>query len=303
MVGPVAKRQVATHLVVAVGLSQRRACRLLGLPLATCQYRPHGLDRGALRLRLVELAGERRRFGYRRLHVLLRREGYAVNHKLVYRLYREAGLQVRRRKRKRPAVARRAVRPVPTQPNECWSMDFMSDAIATGRAFRTLNVVDDCTRECLAIEVDTSLPGARVVRRLEELAACRGLPRTIVADNGPEFIAKALDTWAVRHGVHLHFIDPGTPTQNAFVESFNGKFRDECLNEHHFLSLADARRTIAAWRHDYNTARPHSALDNLTPQEFAQQAWLSPRSRTTLTPDREEDGALFPVTEELGLSQ
>lgn len=229
-------------MVSASGLSQRRACGLADLHLSTFQYRPRGTARAELRARLVALAGERRRFGYRRLHVLLRREGYVVNHKLVYRLYREERLQVRRRKRKRIAAAERQPLSAPSLPNERWSMDFMEDALADGRRLRTLNIVDDHSRQCLAIAVDTSLPGRRVTRALEELAIRRGLPQTIVADNGPEFTGKALDAWAYEQGVRLHFIEPGKPAQNAFVESFNGKFRDECLNEHHFLNRGMASR-------------------------------------------------------------
>jgi putative transposase len=211
----------------------------------------------------------RRRFGYRRLHALLRREGWRVNHKAVHRIYVEEGLQVRKRKRKRVARAERRRLLVPQAPNERWSMDFQHDLLATGQRFRTLNIVDDLTRECPAIEVDTSLPGVRVVRVLDRLAETRGLPLEIVVDNGPEMIGKALDEWAWRNGVRLHFIEPGKPTQNAFIESFNGRFRDECLNENWFLDIHDARRIIEAWRIDYNASRPHSALGYATPDEFA----------------------------------
>ena len=266
---PAGKRAVVTHLVEAQGLSERRACRLAELNLSTWQYAPRRQEPSGLRERLRELAGERRRFGYRRLHVLLRREGWQVNHKAVHRIYVEEGLQVRKRKRKRIARAERQPMPVPEVANERWSMDFQHDLLATGQRFRTLNVVDDFSRECPAIEVDTSLPGTRVVRVLDRLAETRGLPGAIVLDNGPEMTGKALDEWAWRNGVRLHFIEPGKPVQNAFVESFNGKFRDECLNENWFLDLADARRIIEAWRIDYNTNRPHSALGYASPEEFA----------------------------------
>jgi len=222
-----------------------------------------------LRERLKELASQRRRFGYRRLHALLRREGWRVNHKAVHRIYVEEGLQVRQRKRKRLARALRRPMLVPQAPNQRWSMDFQHDLLATGQRFRSLNIVDDFSRECPAIEVDTSLPGARVVRVLERLAETRGLPHEIILDNGPEMIGKALDQWAWRYGVRLHFIDLGKPTQNAFIESFNGRFRDECLNENWFLDIHDARRIIEAWRIDYNSSRPHSALGYATPEEFA----------------------------------
>ena len=253
----------------AHGFSERRACRLVGMARTSCRYeRQLQGEEEKLRARLCTLAGERRRFGYRRLTVLLRREGWAVNHKRVYRLYREAGLGVRRRKRKRIGAVERQALAIPTQQNERWSMDFISDALSAGRKFRSLNIVDDFNRECLAAEVDTSLTGARVVRVLERLREFRGLPRILVMDNGPEFAGQALDVWAYEQGVKLHFIDPGKPVQNAFIESFNGRMRDECLNEHWFVSLREARETIEAWRRDYNEVRPHTALGNRTPQEF-----------------------------------
>jgi putative transposase len=269
VVRPAGKRAVVSHLVEAHGLPERRACRLADLNLSTWQYRARRQARSTLRERLKELAGERRRFGYRRLHALLRREGWRVNHKAVHRIYVEEGLQVRRRKRKRLARVERRPMLVPQAPNQRWSMDFQHDLLATGQRLRTLNIVDDFSRECPAIEIDTSLPGARVVRVLERLAETRGLPKEIIVDNGPEMIGKALDQWAWRNGVRLHFIDPGKPTQNAFIESFNGRFRDECLNQHWFLDLTDARRIVEAWRIDYNSSRPHSALSYATPEEFA----------------------------------
>ena len=269
MVRPAGKRAVVSHLVEARGLSQRRACRLADLNLSTWQYAPRRQEPSRLRERLKELAAERRRFGYRRLHALLCREGWRVNHKAVHRIYVEEGLQVRKRKRKRVARAERQPMLVPEAPNQRWSMDFQHDLLATGQRFRSLNIVDDFSRECPAIEVDTSLPGVRVVRVLDRLAETRGLPREIVVDNGPELAGKALDEWAWRNGIRLNFIEPGKPTQNAFIESFNGRFRDECLNENWFLDLEDAREIIEAWRIDYNTDRPHSALGYATPEEFA----------------------------------
>jgi len=199
---------------------------------------------------------------------MLRREGWAVNHKRVYRLYQEEGLGVRRRTRKRIGAVQRQPLTIPTQRNQRWSMDFVSDALTDGRKFRSLNIVDDYNRECLAAEVDTSISGTRVVRVLERLRERRGLPGVLVTDNGPEFAGQALDVWTYQQGVQLHFIEPGKPVQNAFIESFNGKMRDECLNEHWFMTLAEARQTIEAWRRDYNEVRPHSALGNRTPQEF-----------------------------------
>jgi putative transposase len=224
-VRPAGKRAVVSHLVKAHGLSERRACRLADLNLSTWQYRACRQARSTLRERLKELAGQRRRFGYRRLHALLRREGWRINHKAVHRIYVEEGLQVRQRKRKRLARAERRPMLVPQAPNQRWSIDFQHDLLATGQRVRTLNIVDDFSRECPAIEVDTSLPGARVVRVLERLADTRGLPHEIILDNGPEMIGKTLDQWAWRNSVRLHFIDPGKPTQNAFIESFNGSVR------------------------------------------------------------------------------
>jgi putative transposase len=217
------------------------------------------------------LAAERRRYGYRRLWVLLRREQFLVNHKRVYRLYREEGLMVRRRKRKRMGGAGRVATASACRRNQRWSMDFVADSLAAGRRIRVLTVVDDFTRECLATEVDTSLPGVRVARVLDRVGAQRGLPETITVDNGPEFAGRALDAWAYQHQVQLHFIQPGKPVQNAYIESFNGKLRDECLNEHWFGSLYQARAIVEGWRQDYNGVRPHSALGNLTPDQFAHQ--------------------------------
>jgi putative transposase len=235
------------------------------------RYRARLRDDEALRHKLIELAKERSRFGYRRLHVLLRREGLVVNHKRVLRLYQLAGLALRRQKRKRMPSVARGVPGLPTRPNECWAVDFVSDTLAWGRRIRCLTVVDCFTRESPAIAIDTSLPGARVVRVLEDVALQRGLPQAIVMDNGPELTSRVLDQWAYEHGVELRFIDPGKPVQNAFIESFNGRFRDECLNQHWFVNLAHARRVVETWRLDYNRARPHSSLGYLTPDEFANQ--------------------------------
>ena len=223
-----------------------------------------------LRVRLRELAEERRRWGYRRLHVLLQREGWMVNSKRVYRIYVEEKLMVRRRQRRRRICAQaRVLLTTPSRANETWTMDFLHDALATGRKLRTLSIEDAYTREMLAIEVDTSLPALRVVRVLERLKLERGLPERIVIDHGTEFTSKALDQWAYQHKVALHFITPGRPMENGYIESFHGKFREECLNEHWFLTLDDARETIESWRIDYNQVRPHSSLSYLTPEEFA----------------------------------
>jgi len=252
-------------------MSQRRSCALIGMDRTSCRYVSRRQGDESLRRRMVELAKSRPRWGYRMLCDVLRRE-QLVNHKRVHRLYKLEGLQVRRRRRKRVAAAKRVLLALPSRPSERWSMDFVSDTLSNGRVFRTLNIVDDFTRECVAIKVDHSLPGLRVVQVLEHLAANRGLPATIVMDNGPEFTGRVLDAWAYRRGVRLHFIEPGKPVQNAFIESFNGKFRDECLNEHWFVSLLDARHTIETYRRDYNGYRPHSSLGGLTPEEFARRA-------------------------------
>jgi putative transposase len=269
MVSPSARREAVGWLQTR-GTSLRRACRIVGLSTATWRYqRRANPTNDRLLARLHAHAASRSRFGYRRLHVLVGREGLSVNHKRLYRVYRAAGLQVRRRRRKRLTRGERVPLPAPSQRRERWSMDFTLDTLADGRAFRTLNIVDDFTRECVAIEVDRSLPGLRVARVLDRLHAAIGLPQTIVLDNGPEFAGRTLDAWAYRTGVTLRFIRPGKPIENAYVESFNGKFRDECLNEHWFVNLADAKTAIEAWRIDYNTVRPHSSLDGATPHDFA----------------------------------
>jgi putative transposase len=221
-----------------------------------------------LREKIRKLANERRRFGSPRIHLLLRREGLVINHKKTERIYREEGLSLRKRKRKKCGARARLIMPVPLKPNERWSMDFVTDTIVTGRHFRALAIVDDYSRECPAIEVDTSLGGTRVVNVLEKLAETRGLPEVITIDNGPEFAGRALDEWAYRKGVKLNFIRPGKPIENAYVESSNGRLRDECLNENWFINLKHARDIIESWRKDYNEARPHSSLNGLTPKEF-----------------------------------
>jgi putative transposase len=199
-----------------------------------------------------------------------------VNHKKVYRLYREEGLTVRRRNRKKLAGAERVMPSLPDGRNQRWSMDFVQDGLADGRRIRVLTLVDNYSRECLALEVGTSLPGARVVRVLEQVTSIRGTPKTIMVDNGPEFAGKALDAWAYENGVGLHFIAPGKPVQNAYIESFNGKFRDECLNEHWFCSIAEAESVVEEWRQDYNTVRPHSSLGYRTPEQAAAEDMILP---------------------------
>jgi putative transposase len=269
MVTPAAKRQVVGFLQQAFGMSERRACRAVDLNRATQRYAPTRVDPPELVQALLAVAYARPRAGYQQIHRVLRRQGHVYNRKRVYRLYRAHGLGVRvRRRRKRYAAAPRTQPARPTAAGQQWAMDFVSDQLISGRRFRTLNIVDEYSRVAPGILVETSIAGAQVARFLDELAATHGLPATIVVDNGPEFISNALDQWAHQHGVTLHFIKPGTPTQNAFIESFNGTFRNECLNANWFGSLDHARAVIEAWRTDYNHERPHSSLGGLTPIEY-----------------------------------
>jgi putative transposase len=263
-----AKRRAVGFLCAEFGLSERRGCRIVGLARSVQQYHPVGRNDAVVVDRLRVLAAENRRYGYLRLHALLRREGLVLNRKRTYRLYRDQGLQVRtRRRRKLPRRDRLAPR-VPERPMQRWSLDFMSDQLADYRRFRILNIVDDYSRFCPGQIVDVSISGARLARFLDELALVYGLPEEIVLDNGPEGTSRAMFEWSQRSGVRLRFIEPGRPVQNAFVESFNGRLRDECLNQHWFLSLHHAREEIATWRRHYNTERPHSALGYRTPTEF-----------------------------------
>lgn len=258
------KRVIDEH-----GYTERRACRLIGVDRTAFQYqRSHQSDE-AVRIRLRELANERRRFGYRRLAIMLRREGLAMNLKKVYRLYKEERLTVRKRGGRKRALGTRAPMSIPQDANQRWSLDFVQDALNDGRRFRILNVVDDFTRECLTSVVDTSLSGIRVIRELDRLCDLHGRPLMIVSDNGTELTSRAVLSWVEETGVEWHYIAPGKPIQNAFVESFNGRLRDECLNEHAFRSLSEARHIVEAWRIDYNTIRPHSSLGGLPPSVFA----------------------------------
>lgn len=238
----------------------------------TYRYQPMiAADEDTIRKRMQELAVKRPRFGSPRLTILLRREFGAVNHKRIERLYALEELQLpRRRKTKRRGINRQGFLLPPTRPNQHWSMDFVSDSLYNGRRFRALTMVDHFTRESVAIEADTSLPGQRVTRVLNWLKLVHGLPETIVVDNGPEFTSRAMLTWSQENQVNLHFIDPGKPVQNAYIESFNGRLRDECLSQHWFRDLPEARRIIEAWRQDYNQKRPHSSLKQLTPKAFRQ---------------------------------
>lgn len=273
---PAQRRQAVAHAQETHGLSQRRACSILGADRSSVRYRSCRPDDADIRGRLRELANERRRFGYRRLGILLAREGIEMNRKKLFRLYQEEGLKVRRRGGRKRALGTRAPMVLPDGPNRRWSLDFVSDAFTDSRRFRILCVVDDYTRECLALVADTSLSGVRVARELDGLIRRRGRPASIISDNGTELTSMAVLTWSQERGIDWHYIAPGKPTQNAFVESFNGRLRDECLNETLFTSMAQARAELAAWRRDYNHTRPHSSLNGLTPKEFAAQRVGSP---------------------------
>lgn len=253
-------------------VSCQRACGLLVLQRSSFYYRKRRKEHVALKMRLKELAMVRVRFGYPRLTVLLQREGWAVGKKLVYRLYRELGLEMRSKKRRKLASAKRGLVEKATRANERWAMDFMSDRLEGGRSFRTLTVIDQFTRECLKLEVAQHMSGTRVVESLERVADWRGYPKSITVDNGTEFCSRAVDAWAYRNQVKLDFIRPGRPVENGLIESFNGRLRDECLNLHLFWSVEDAHAKLETWREDYNTERPHSALANLPPAAFAASA-------------------------------
>lgn len=230
-----------------------------------------------------DIAETKRRYGCPRVYIRLRREGWTVNHKKVERIYREEGLSLRLRKRKKYASVPRVALPKPERPGQCYAMDFVHDRLASGRRFKCLTMIDPCSKESPVIEADFSLTGKRLCRILDRLFADRPLPGTLIMDNGPEFSGKALDAWAFKNGVKLHFIQPGKPVQNAFCESFNGKFRDECLNENWFLTLQEAQVIIEAWRKEYNEERTHSSIGDLTPMEFIknQQQMAQASSETT----------------------
>jgi putative transposase len=261
-----------SYIRESLGLSERKSCMLVNISVSAYRYQPKEDNDEVLRHRLRELAGQRKRFGSPRLHIMLKRENLVINHKRTERIYREEGLALRRKKRRKGAAGVRVTIPAAVRPNEHWSMDFVSDSIVTGRRFRALTIVDNYTRECPAIEVDTSLGGARVVNVLERLSETRGLPEVITIDNGPEFAGKALDEWAYRKRIKLNFITPGKPVENAYAESFNGRLRDECLNTNWFMNLKHARNIIEDWRKDYNEVRPHSSLKNMSPMEYANAA-------------------------------
>jgi putative transposase len=272
MVTPAARRRAAGHLIETHAISERRACRVVKLYRSVARYRTQSKrNDGELRQRMKALAQQYPRYGYLMLHQFLSQEGLVINRKRTYRIYTELGLQVRtkrRKKLKRPRIPML----VPTRPNERWSVDFMSDQLANGRRFRILNIVDDFSRKCIGQIVDTSISGQRLARFLDELGETGPLPKVIVCDNGSELTSKAMFFWSQKSGTKLHFIQPGKPMQNAFVESFNGTFRDNCLNEHWFRDLHEARQIINAWRNHYNHVRPHSSLGYVSPEKYAQQA-------------------------------
>ena len=273
---PARKRELVRFLRESYRVSERRACRVRPLDRSRYRYRSRRPDPVALRKRITEIATTRVRYGYKRIQVLLYREGWHVNHKRVYGLYREEGLNLRRRRPRRHVTAtRREKRTATTCRNQVWSMDFVSDALFNGRRFRVLTLLDDFSRECLLVHVDKAIQGSDVAELLDQVAEDRGTPITIRVDNGPEFVSRALDLWAYQRGVELNFSRPGKPTDNAMIESFNGALRDECLNANWFLSLSDAREKIEAWKSEYNEFRPHSSLGDLTPSDFTRCSYGS----------------------------
>lgn len=281
MVSASRRRAVARYLVKHYAVSERRACRTVGLSRTVHRYVSRRPPEEALRRRIREIATIRVRYGYKRIHVLLLREGHRLNRKRTYRLYCELGLQLRaRRPRRHVSAERRAPSPTrPTAPNQAWSMDFVADQLVNGKRFRVLTVLDVFTREALALEPGVHLGAADVVATLTRVAARRGAPRRIYCDNGSEFCGRLVDLWAYHRKVTMAFSRPGKPTDHAHIESFNGSFRDECLNVHWFESLSEAKVKIEAWRRDYNASRPHRALNNLAPGEYA-ASWAERRLET-----------------------
>ena len=284
MVRPSQRRSAVLYLQTGYHVSERRACRTTRCVTATYRSQRHRDPRTALRQRIAELARARVRYGYRKIRVLLNREGWAVGKHLVYRLYREEGLTLRHRPpRRRKAVVVRAHRPPVTKPNEAWTLDFVADQLVNGQWFRALTVVDVFTRESLAIEVGQHLRGEHLVTVLTRLAAQRGAPTRLWCDRGSEFCSQIVDLWAYHHQVRLDFSRPGRPTDNAHVESFNATVRRECLNAHWFESLQEAKERIEAWRREYNESRPHRALQDRTPEEFAKRVAENPLSEPLIT--------------------
>lgn len=278
MVTPDAKRDAVAHVCEKHDVSQRRACEVLSVDRSSVRYQSVRPDDTPIREAMKKIASERRRFGYRRIHVMLDRQGIVLNLKKLRRLYHEEKLTVRKRGGRKRALGTRRPLVLPSRANERWSLDFVSDAFTDGRRFRVLAIVDDFTRECLALVADTSLSGLRVARELDAIIGRRGRPLTIVSDNGTELTSMAILKWCQESGIEWHYIAPGKPMQNGFVESFNGSFRDECLNETLFSSMAQARAQIATWKEDYNRNRPHSSLGNITPNEFAMKITMEKRA-------------------------
>ena len=279
---PSRKRELAADLIKRYGTSLRKVCAALRLSRQTYLYRSIARDSAAVLMRMKEITQTRVHYGYRRVHVLLRREGFKDNHKRVYRLYREQGLSLRYKRPKRNRAAQlRQPKTLASHINQMWSMDFVADNLFDGRKLRMLTVVDCCSRESLAIHVGQSLKGEDVASVLSLIVAERGKPQTIKSDNGSEFISKVMDKWAYERGVELDFSRPGKPTDNAMVESFNGRLRQECLNEHWFMSLQDAQDKIGAWRQHYNETRPHSALNWMSPNEFARSSPVNRAASST----------------------
>ncbi len=273
MVSPQAKRLAIEMLQLKHFMSQRRACKLVGLNRSVARYK-FEKDQTMLLEKIKKIAFERRRFGYRRIHLLLKKSGEQVNHKRVWRLYKEAGLKVIKRGGRKKAVGSRLVKIAPQRANQRWSVDFVSDALYDGRRIRLLTIVDDFTRECLKIIVDRSINGQRVAKELSQLVLECGIPEEIISDNGTEFTSNAILSWAYEQRICWRYIEPGKPIQNAFIESFNGKLRDECLNENWFTGINDARRVINSWQLDYNKNRPHTAHNGLSPWEFIEKTRL-----------------------------
>lgn len=268
------RRTLAAEAITTHGLSERQACRLLGVSRTGYRYEPQRRDDGEIIARLQDLAERKPRWGLGKMVDRLHHEGYRWNHKRIGRVYRQLQLNIRVRPKKRLPTRSPLALAVPATTNTCWSVDFMHDSLASGRTFRTFNVIDDFNREALAIEVDTSLPAQRVVRVLDTLAAWRGYPQRLRSDNGPEFISNKLDEWAEKHGVLLDFIQPGRPAQNAYIERFNRTFREEVLDLYLFDNLAEARAITETWLEEYNAIRPHESLSGLTPYGYAAEVGL-----------------------------
>lgn len=268
MVSPKIKRVVAEAVVKEHSFSQRRAFKLVSLHRSVGRYVTKKVDEAHEKAAIKAVAMERPRFGYRRIHVVLKKKGLKMNHKKLYRLYKEMGLKVKKRGSRKRAIGPRITKCKATEMNQVWSLDFMSDRLADGRKIRLLNIIDDYSRESLKMVVDTCLSGTRVVRELEDLIKARGVPKCIVSDNGTEFTSVAVLKWSEKRSVGWHYIEPGKPMQNGAVESFNGKVRDEFLNQHWFMSLREAKELAERWREDYNERRPHSSLGGMSPNEF-----------------------------------